>query len=701
MVVDPFGRAVTRLGRLVGDGTESLTDADLLRRFVSGRDGIAFAAIVRRHGPMVFGVCRRTLGNIHDAEDAFQATFVVLARRASVVKPDGISRWLYGVAVRVANKARGRRIRHGNSSVGLDTLAARPEREPADWLPKLDAALARLSDRDRRPILLCDLAGHSRAEAAAELGIAEGTLSSRLARAREKLRRKLGRLGVSLSAAHLAAGLVSDATATVPASLIESTRAVSTIVPVHELAEGVVRGMALANFTKWSAIGLCLMGTLTAGAIWLPTAGADPQAGGKDATKSGLQAKSAAEPKTDAERIRGTWIVESRKASVEPRPRKGPGFGGGNPNGWDGLPITFDGDRVDCSGFPGWTNYFRLESTRDPKAIDFTFRGVVVGGRQKDLTQLSIYRFEGDKLRIVLGDVDLVERPESFEWSDKTPFVHLVLRRPTDNEQEGLLRDELDTLQGTWVAVRKTIEGEVASVVGVKLVVKGDRLRFDVPPAESLHATFEVNTVASPWEIGLKATSDGGGLKKGQILYGIFSRQGGRQGAMLMLSLAPTAGGKGPKSFEEAGKNGIVYVFGREGINSGAWSDLVGRDGPKSPKKETPKVDNSRLRKLQEARIEALKTQLQGQFERVKIGKDPLITLLDLLHELKDAELEIASSVEAKVEIVARVLKQLQVTEEQLIELQEAGLQTKEGVAQAKAARLKVEIELEKLKAAK
>ena len=88
MVIDPSARTVTRLGRLVGDGTETVSDADLVRRYVNARDGTAFAALVRRHGPMVFGVCRRTLGHVHDAEDAFQATFLILARKADTFRPE-------------------------------------------------------------------------------------------------------------------------------------------------------------------------------------------------------------------------------------------------------------------------------------------------------------------------------------------------------------------------------------------------------------------------------------------------------------------------------------------------------------------------------------------------------------------------------------------------------------------------------------
>src|SRR5262245_30928839 len=115
MVADTLTRTVTRL---VAEGAGP--DADLLRRFVAAHDEAAFAQLVRRHGPMVFGVCRRTLGHEQDAEDAFQATFLVLARKAHAVRPDGVSRWLYGVAVRVANKARVRRTRRSPVPVELN-----------------------------------------------------------------------------------------------------------------------------------------------------------------------------------------------------------------------------------------------------------------------------------------------------------------------------------------------------------------------------------------------------------------------------------------------------------------------------------------------------------------------------------------------------------------------------------------------------
>jgi RNA polymerase sigma factor (sigma-70 family) len=167
------------------------TDAELLQQYLEDADGAAFAALVRRHGPMVLGVCRRVLRHEQDAEDAFQATFLVLARKAgSVVPPAAVGNWLYGVAFRAAQKsreaaarrrARERRARPRQAEAGL------PERHE-----DLDREVARLPDVYRAAVVLCDLQGLSRKEAARRLGCPEGTLSSRLAKARRLLARQLG-----------------------------------------------------------------------------------------------------------------------------------------------------------------------------------------------------------------------------------------------------------------------------------------------------------------------------------------------------------------------------------------------------------------------------------------------------------------------------------------------------------------------------
>jgi RNA polymerase sigma factor (sigma-70 family) len=694
MVADSLARTVTRL---VADGP---ADADLLRRFVATRDEAAFALIVRRHGSMVFGVCRRTLGHQQDAEDAFQAVFLVLARKAHAVRPNGLSRWLYGVAVRVANKARVRRARR--TAAELSEVAAPPARPPADWLPLLDAALARLPDRDRGPILLCDLLGQSRAEAAAELGIAEGTLSSRLARARGKLRARLARLGASLSLTTLAAGLADQAAGTVPNSLIESTIAAGTsAAAAHELADGVLRTMFLAKIFKLSALGACVIGLAAGAIVWLPSAGADPATGGQDAPKKTAPAREAPKAESDLDRIQGAWMIESVKAP----PGASTGKQGGFQNTWEntvGNVMTFRGNAVQFGPFPGHLQTFQLQPSYDPKRLDFAFRELSLGrgiSRAVETVRRSIYKFDGDRLRIVIGDPDLGARPDSFESSGpRSPFVHLVLRRPTEDEQKQHDQFELNRLDGTWTGLLVIEKGqEREAPPRLELVVKGDRLRFDLPDLKPLQATFKVNMTTTPWHIDLTATEPGGGFEDGQKVPGIIARTGG----FLRLALGSSSR---PASFEAAAKEGTVYLFCKERLTTAQALELW-RPGSKPPAEEAPKKAgppvSERIRKLQQERVKALQQLVEDRMERGRTGQDALDRVLEPVRELAEAELELAETREARIGAVEKMLKQLTTIEGLLARLQEAGLQTRSGLLEAKAARLKAEIELEKLKGGK
>lgn len=198
------------------------TDAQLLEAFLTQRDQGAFSALMKRHGPMVWGVCRRVLSNLQDAEDAFQATFLVLVRKAaSIVPGQMVGNWLHGVAYRTARKVRTisqlRRQREGNPCSDVDSVPT-GETPQDDLNPILDRELSCLPAKYRTPIVLCDLEGQSRSCVARYLRVPEGTLSSRLARGRQLLKKRLERKGGVFTASALSGATLPSA---LSASVVE------------------------------------------------------------------------------------------------------------------------------------------------------------------------------------------------------------------------------------------------------------------------------------------------------------------------------------------------------------------------------------------------------------------------------------------------------------------------------------------------
>jgi RNA polymerase sigma factor (sigma-70 family) len=266
----------------------------LLERFAARRDEGAFTALLKRHGPMVLGVCRRVLRHEQDAEDAFQATFLVLARNAgSRAWRVSVGPWLYAVALRVALKARTlaarRRARH-TEMVG--EVAANPAGEsPGHELrPILDEELNRLPEKYRTPLVLCYLEGKTNEEAARLLGRPVGTVWYQLSRGRELLRGRLSRRGVGLSAAALGAVIARNATAAVPEALLALTRQTSLAgagpaggagtlaAPVATLVTEVLHAMLLSRLKRAAVmvLVLCVAG-LGAGAVAsLAKSGSEP-----------------------------------------------------------------------------------------------------------------------------------------------------------------------------------------------------------------------------------------------------------------------------------------------------------------------------------------------------------------------------------------------------------------------------------------
>ncbi len=274
MAAGPVNRVVHDIRRAALRAAGGPTDAELVEAIVRRRDEGAFEAIVRRHGAMVLGVCRRVLGNDADAEDAFQATFLVLFKRApSIRKPSAASNWLYGVAHTTALKARAMNRKRRTREL---EAGARPRHEACEEVWRavqalLDAELAALPEKYRVPIVLCDLDGKTIREAVRQLGWPQGTVATRLSRGRALLARRLARHGLAVSAGTLVAALAyGSATAGVPSPLISATMQAAGLsaaagaasAQVAALSQGVIRAMFLSKLKAYvvAAIALATLG---------------------------------------------------------------------------------------------------------------------------------------------------------------------------------------------------------------------------------------------------------------------------------------------------------------------------------------------------------------------------------------------------------------------------------------------------------
>ena len=314
------GAALRYVRRLYNAGSAAgLDDAELLDRFAVDRDQAAFAALVDRHGPMVLATCRSLLRDPHDADDAFQATFLVLARRAGAFRVVGrsLGGWLHGVALRVATRARADRARllSRRSTIAVPDVAIRDEgADRDDLIAALHLELGRLPERFRRPVVLCDLEGLTHAQAAEALGRGEATVRRRLAEAKALLRSRLVRRGIAPVVSMPAMLKVGRASAEVPEALVAATaRAVRCVslgrgvvgasAAATALAHAAIRGSAIVRAAKAGAIAVAIAASAGIATIAL---GIDPDAAEAGASPPPL-------------------------ASARPRPASGLGDGVGAP----------------------------------------------------------------------------------------------------------------------------------------------------------------------------------------------------------------------------------------------------------------------------------------------------------------------------------------------------------------------------------
>jgi RNA polymerase sigma factor (sigma-70 family) len=241
-----ISKVIDHLRKAVLPGGEAdLSDGQLLECFVRHRDEVAVAALVRRHGPMIWNVCRRVLRSHQDAEDAFQATFLVLVRKAaSITSREMVANWLHAVAHQTARKARATAGKRQAREKQVNDMPEPSVREPDLWhdlKPLLDDELSHLPEKYRVPIILCDLEGKTRKEAAAQLGCPEGSLSSRLSRARVMLAKRLARHGLAVSGASLATVLSQQAaSACLPGAVMNTTIKTATLYAVGQAVTGVI-----------------------------------------------------------------------------------------------------------------------------------------------------------------------------------------------------------------------------------------------------------------------------------------------------------------------------------------------------------------------------------------------------------------------------------------------------------------------------
>jgi RNA polymerase sigma factor (sigma-70 family) len=411
------------------DNSAQVTDAQLLQRFLDEQCGSAFAVLLRRHGPMVLSVSWRVLGHAQDAEDVFQATFVVLARVArSIRKMGSLAAWLHGVAFRLARKMKQdnakRRLQEQDVSPPADNAAA-AELELRELGDILHEELTRLSWKERQPLLLCHLEGLTQEEAAAQLGWPRGTLKRRLERGRSQLRSRLVRRGVALSGIGTPLLLDSSALAgpaTVSAALGETTVRTCVLIgggcalsaaqlPPHvlPLVQGALRKMM---FSKLRFVLIAVLTfVLTGVGAWYSVSHAGTFQADPSKDKAQPSTKPEARKPADIDNFQGTWRIVRGESSGRALPQKA----------LETQRLTFKKEEVawETTIQGGFSMGFKIDPARKPGHID-------LNGAGRLPPMVGIYKLEGKKLILALSPI---ARPEVFVTNQQSDFFVYELER--------------------------------------------------------------------------------------------------------------------------------------------------------------------------------------------------------------------------------------------------------------------------------
>jgi RNA polymerase sigma factor (sigma-70 family) len=464
--------AFGQIQRLFDEGTlTGLTDAQLLDRFLTRRDEGAFAALVERHGPMVLAVCRGVLKHASDAEDAFQATFLVLFRKAGGLRSAGsLGGWLYRVAYRIALRANAvasrRRLRFSEEGMmAVESAASGGAEVDRELLPIIHAEIDRLPERYRAPIALCYLEGLSYEQAAHQLGWPLGTVGSRIARARELLRSRLTRRGVTATTAALSALLAREATAA-PAGWVEAaTRAAMTLGAAANgakaagavsaavaLSDQVLRRMLMIRLIQMTS---ALAVVATAGFLAWASLGPGGEAMRVSAPAAAAQAQTRrADDVSEAEA--GNGPIRGRVLSPDGKPvRDAEIFVGQSPTGWLIEPVArtgadgrfevdrarlprekrigvpaHDWKRVEVAAVaPGYGPARTLETTPDGADLvlrlitdDVPIRGRILDTQGRPIAGVGVHL--GGSYEPPAGDVDALLRSGTIRQDQLSGDVH-------------------------------------------------------------------------------------------------------------------------------------------------------------------------------------------------------------------------------------------------------------------------------------
>jgi RNA polymerase sigma factor (sigma-70 family) len=494
-------KVLTRLRGLFGPHRgEEPTDGQLLERFVRCREETSFTALLQRHGPLVLSVCRRVLVNEHDAEDAFQATFLVLARKATCIrKRESVASWLYGVAYRISAKARvnaARRRLREQEKLPLPPGDPLSELVMQELRPVLDEEVSRLPEKYRHPVILCYLQNKTNGEAARQLGWSKGTVSGRLARARQLLRTRLARRGVTLGGM-LSVALVQGAGAAVPPALGTSTLKAAALsaagqsaaagavsAPVAALVEGALNAMWLTK-VKFTAIALLATVVLGISAALLT----QQVLGARPTGPSEKESPRSEKPlEGDLAKLQGTWIGERLEKDGEAAPAK-----------WQflvkGFKIVIAGKKATVLN-PGLAKnvaVITIDAEQSPRQIDFSY----FQGPSRGQKIPGIYALKDGELHLCMPNDKGAKRPAAFATKPNSGLLLLVLKRrpagggtarsPEETERDKLT-NEIERLRDQLTGVRQELarakrraqaEAEAARAAEAEARARAEQARAD------------------------------------------------------------------------------------------------------------------------------------------------------------------------------------------------------------------------------